>query len=175
MFRSCPTHNFASQLMSNTVTVSFAYAPSHGDINMIQSQLSGVRVIRQSFFHRCASNTVLASEELMFTDQDSVCDIQLPSELKKLKFVKSTIDQASANYIACSCTRLEELILDTCKVKSQTDFALQKISVKKVKISGNMEGQVPLLKLVLDTRSIEQLVLDDCQLYQQDLEELVQL
>lgn len=68
VFRSCPTHNFADKLVSSTVTVSFAYAPTHGDINMIQSQLSGVRVIRQSFFHKCTSSTVLASDELMLTD-----------------------------------------------------------------------------------------------------------
>lgn len=124
VFRSCPTRNFANQLVSNTVNVSFAYAPTHGDMNMIQSQLSGVRVIRQSFFHRCTSSTVLASEELMFTDQEHISDVQLPSQLRKLKFVKSIIDQVSANYIACSCTKLDELILDTCKIRFQEDLGL---------------------------------------------------
>lgn len=38
-----------------------------------------------------------------------------------------------------------------------------------------MGGELSLLKLVLGTHSIEQLALDDCQLYQHDLEELAQL
>ena len=54
------------------------------------------------------------------------------------------------------------MIFDNCEIRSQADLGLQKVSVKKVKISGNMGGRLALLKLVFDTRTIEELTLDDC-------------